>query len=297
MTLIQELNELVEKLERDRANEIVLLKQARINENLDNWHVRDGKQLGLFQAIQGLTAILDRTQSGDAGQNEWHWVHQCVGCGKICGDRDGWEAHVERGKRGEFDHSDDYRWQTVTVTVRDRLAPSDRTQGEGALERADRQGYNRSTPTEAGEPPEIREAVRRVTGRCPTCGSDEQLITCHENGYTAHPDRKSAGFDCPDRFHQTAETWPAGISDGLTLPCSDCGEMPRFGYSVTDEFWRQWVPDKPERLGVVCLPCLDRRSGGVGLAAALLSVQWTGIGHTVELKPHRVHEYDRHPKR
>lgn len=84
--------------------------------------------------------------------------------------------------------------------------------------------------------------------------------------------------------------WPAGVSDGLALSCSDCGERPRFCYSVSDEFWRAWVPG-PERLGVVCLPCLDKRCGGVGLASALLEVQWTGTRHTVVLAPSLRHQH------
>lgn len=89
--------------------------------------------------------------------------------------------------------------------------------------------------------------------------------------------------------------WPPGISDGLSLRCPDCGTVPRFDYVVTDEFWERWVPDKPDRLGVVCLPCLDRRCGGEGLAEALVFVQWTGTGHTVVLEPSRVHHYEPKP--
>jgi hypothetical protein len=88
----------------------------------------------------------------------------------------------------------------------------------------------------------------------------------------------------------TQDDWPAAVSDGLSLPCSDCGQVPRFDYHVSDEFWRRWVPDDG-RLGVVCLPCLDRRCGGIGLATALERVQWTGIGHTVDLSPIRRFEY------
>lgn len=88
--------------------------------------------------------------------------------------------------------------------------------------------------------------------------------------------------------------WPAGVSDGLTLACADCGERAKFDYHVSDDFWRQWVPGE-ERLGVVCLPCLDRRCGGEGLADALEEVQWTGTGHTVVLGPVFVHEYDSTP--
>jgi hypothetical protein len=87
------------------------------------------------------------------------------------------------------------------------------------------------------------------------------------------------------------EQWPESISDGLSLACSDCGLVPRFDYHVNADFWREWVPGKSDQLGVVCLPCLDKRCGGVGLAAALEEVQWTGTGHTIVLTPSRSYEY------
>lgn len=86
------------------------------------------------------------------------------------------------------------------------------------------------------------------------------------------------------------DPWPTAISDGLDLACHDCGETPRFDYRVSDEFWARWVPG-PERTSVVCLPCLDRRSGGVGLADAIDVIQWVGTGHTVEARPRRIHFY------
>jgi hypothetical protein len=84
--------------------------------------------------------------------------------------------------------------------------------------------------------------------------------------------------------------WPEAVSNGLTLPCADCSQVPRFDYRVTEAFWRQHVPG-PERLGVVCLPCLDKRCGGAGLAEALIEIQWTGTGHTVVLRPTLRHLY------
>lgn len=95
-----------------------------------------------------------------------------------------------------------------------------------------------------------------------------------------------------DVEHATRADWPGGISDGLNLACSDCGQVPRFDYHVAETFWHQWVPDNA-RLGVVCLPCLDARCNGVGLAEALEQVQWTGTGHTVVLSPTRRIEYAR----
>lgn len=88
----------------------------------------------------------------------------------------------------------------------------------------------------------------------------------------------------PEEARKTVNGWPEAVSDGLTLPCSDCGEVPRFDYGVTHEFWVKHVPH-PDGLGVVCLPCLDRRCGGVGLAKALTEIQWTGSDHTVVCKP------------
>jgi hypothetical protein len=84
--------------------------------------------------------------------------------------------------------------------------------------------------------------------------------------------------------------WPVAVSDGIDLPCVDCGEIPSFDYRVTDEFWQHHVRDEG-RLGVVCLPCLDRRCAGVGVAEALVFVQFTGIGHTVVLHPVERFEY------
>lgn len=96
----------------------------------------------------------------------------------------------------------------------------------------------------------------------------------------------------PVTLIRAEDTWPCAVSDGLTLPCSDCGEVPHFDYRVTDEFWRRWVPEKPARLSVVCLPCLNRRCAGQGLAEALEDVCWTGTGHTVVLSPRRRYEYE-----
>lgn len=84
--------------------------------------------------------------------------------------------------------------------------------------------------------------------------------------------------------------WPEAVSDGLLLPCFDCGQHPRFDYHVADEFWRQHVTGEAQR-SVVCLPCLDRRCNGVGLADALVEIQWTGTGHTVVLRPTMRHAY------
>ena len=86
--------------------------------------------------------------------------------------------------------------------------------------------------------------------------------------------------------------WPEGVSDGLILACSDCGQVPKFDYTVKDSFWKEHVGgEEQEWLGVVCLPCLDLRCGGKGLAEALIKIQWTGTRHTVVFLPIKVHVY------
>ena len=90
--------------------------------------------------------------------------------------------------------------------------------------------------------------------------------------------------------------WPGGVSDGLTLPCRRCGVVPKFDCHVDGDFWRAVVP-KDWRLDVVCLPCLDVMATEMGLdvAAALRSVQFTGIGKTVLLGPAYTHYYRKSP--
>jgi len=80
--------------------------------------------------------------------------------------------------------------------------------------------------------------------------------------------------------------WPIGISDGLILPCGDCGQKTNFDYEVTDELWNAIVPRSKKR-GVICLSCLDKRAKdkGILLAHHLLQVQFTAIGETIILKP------------
>lgn len=80
--------------------------------------------------------------------------------------------------------------------------------------------------------------------------------------------------------------WPEGVSDGLTLPCSHCGHIPRFDYRVDDPFWRYVVP-KSEQQDVICLPCLDRQANALGLSVCehIEEVQFTGGSATLSLVP------------
>ncbi len=80
--------------------------------------------------------------------------------------------------------------------------------------------------------------------------------------------------------------WPPGVSNGLVLPCSRCGQQSKFDYHVDGDFWRKVVP-QDERLGVVCLPCLDLLAEELGMEVGqhLRQVQFTGRSSTVFLAP------------
>ena len=86
--------------------------------------------------------------------------------------------------------------------------------------------------------------------------------------------------------------WPESISDGLSLPCKMCGNVPRFDYRAQDDLWRMVVPEEC-RLWVVCLPCFDKVacSKSISIARGIVNIQYTGIGKTICFVPFRVHEY------
>lgn len=57
-------------------------------------------------------------------------------------------------------------------------------------------------------------------------------------------------------------TWPEGVSDGLVLPCSDCGTAPWLDYHVPDDEWARVVPkDDEAHRSVLCLGCFMERGG------------------------------------
>ena len=84
---------------------------------------------------------------------------------------------------------------------------------------------------------------------------------------------------------------PPSISDGLILPCAKCGqEKVQFDYTVTDGLWQDVVPVEM-RLGVVCLPCLDKlaKEKKADLGANIISLQFTGQDMTIKFIPHSVY--------
>lgn len=91
----------------------------------------------------------------------------------------------------------------------------------------------------------------------------------------------------------TGRGLPPSISDGLVLPCAMCGKGKiQFDYTVTDELWRDVVPVEM-RLGVICLPCLDKlaKENGADLGANIISLQFTGQDITIKFLPHNVYHW------
>ena len=83
--------------------------------------------------------------------------------------------------------------------------------------------------------------------------------------------------------------WPEAVSDGLTLPCGECGIVPRFDYRVDDETWRKVAPTE-HRLSVICLPCFDRLAVAAGVVHDyLIDVQFVGEGRTWQLDNRRMY--------
>lgn len=91
-----------------------------------------------------------------------------------------------------------------------------------------------------------------------------------------------------------SNSWPGGISDGLTLLCSLCHKQVFFDYLVNDEFWQKVAPNN-YHLDVVCLPCLDKLAteNGLDIADHLKSIQFTRIGKTIIFLPFQVYYYEK----
>ena len=89
------------------------------------------------------------------------------------------------------------------------------------------------------------------------------------------------------------DKWLGGISDGLTLPCALCGNIPHFDYRVDDKFWKLIV-HKKYKLGVVCLSCLDKLATAARLDVTdhIENLQFTGIGKTIVFVPEKVYYYE-----
>jgi hypothetical protein len=79
------------------------------------------------------------------------------------------------------------------------------------------------------------------------------------------------------------DKWPMAVSDGLSVPCSDCETIPVIDYIVDDYTWNDLVKP-PERHGVICLPCLIKR-GGPSVLLAVKEIQYTIPGVTLILSP------------
>ena len=79
---------------------------------------------------------------------------------------------------------------------------------------------------------------------------------------------------------RVVEGWPPAISDGLTLACSICGNVPEIDYRVTDELWNEIVP-KEFRPGVICLRCFSKMASPLVLARNIEEIQLPVPGMTI----------------
>ena len=101
----------------------------------------------------------------------------------------------------------------------------------------------------------------------------------------------------PNAYKLNGKLWPAGISDGLTLPCYVCHKQVFFDYIVDDEFWEKVAPNL-FRAGVICLPCLDKLAvkKGLDITDHLEVIQFTGIEKTIICSPSQVYYYKKRTK-
>lgn len=135
---------------------------------------------------------------------------------------------------------------------------------------------------------DTRSALARVVlGQWPASRADCPL--CGE----PQPDRPEPVDPASVRVVQIAEgSWPDAVSDGLTLACAHCDDVPRIDYRVGDEAWKQ-VIDKADRLGVVCLECYLARGGS---PSDIEELQVTRPGETIILQPVIIYRYGSVPE-
>lgn len=89
-----------------------------------------------------------------------------------------------------------------------------------------------------------------------------------------------------------AQYWPAGISDGLIIPCFGCGKTVDFDFVVTDDTWKSVVP-REYRTAALCLRCFDEMAThkGIEWVKYVVSVQYTGENKTLYLVPDKIIRY------
>lgn len=89
-------------------------------------------------------------------------------------------------------------------------------------------------------------------------------------------------------YVKEGDKWPEAVSDGLTLPCGICEEIPATDYIIDHDMWDKVVP-KEMKLGVVCLDCL------VGLDPNVIehikSIFVCGGGKSIHLEPDVLYDY------
>jgi len=87
-----------------------------------------------------------------------------------------------------------------------------------------------------------------------------------------------------------------GVSDGLTLPCSNCKKHTKWDYVVTDWLWDKVVPNQWKR-DVICFDCFEQMCILVDLQDELpkniKSLQFTGKNMTIEFIPANTFKYNK----
>lgn len=85
---------------------------------------------------------------------------------------------------------------------------------------------------------------------------------------------------------ENGDEWPGGLSDGLTLECTDCGRVPGLDYTVTDDEWKRIGPGP----NVLCIECFLERGGSLSAVVKMHLVQ-RQASETLELEPTRLWRY------
>lgn len=86
------------------------------------------------------------------------------------------------------------------------------------------------------------------------------------------------------RVEDVGDHWPSAVSDGLTLPCTDCDRVPLVDYTVDDDHWRDYTTQGEDRLSVICVECFIRRAGD---PTKIEEIQIVGRGVTALFHPGR----------
>ncbi len=77
--------------------------------------------------------------------------------------------------------------------------------------------------------------------------------------------------------------WPPGVSDGLTLPCSNCGKFTNIDFRATPESWSYVTEFIGDKTSVICLDCFTEalNRSDRNPAECIVEIQIIGKGSTL----------------